>query len=173
MQAPLPSFPIERGRAGAGLLAHVIVSKYADALPLHRQSVMYERVGVELDRSTMADWVGSMAARRSWALAHKTEVVHFARAFADAYGFMHDPAIRDEVAGIMVETMDIPAPIARTSLALYFEPDRGVMPKRAEISLAGIDKVIELLGTAGELKPPLPAAQRFVDLQVLQAAGVR
>ena len=62
MQAPLPSFPIERGRAGAGLLAHVIVSKYADALPLHRQSVIYERAGVELDRSTMADWVGSMAA---------------------------------------------------------------------------------------------------------------
>jgi transposase len=61
-QAPLPSFPIERGRAGAGLLAHVIVSKYADALPLHRQSVIYERAGVELDRSTMADWVGSMAA---------------------------------------------------------------------------------------------------------------
>jgi len=62
MQAPLPSFPIERGRAGAGLLAHVIVSKYADALPLHRQSVIYERAGDELDRSTMADWVGSMAA---------------------------------------------------------------------------------------------------------------
>ena len=62
MQAPLPSFPIERGRAGAGLLAHVIVSKYADALPLYRQGVIYERAGVELDRSTMADWVGSMAA---------------------------------------------------------------------------------------------------------------
>src|SRR5271166_2927430 len=61
MQAPLPSFPIEPGRAGAGLLAHVIVSKYADALPLHRQSVIYERAGDELDRSTMADWVGSMA----------------------------------------------------------------------------------------------------------------
>ena len=40
----------------------MIVSKYADALPLHRQSVIYERAGVELDRSTMADWVGSMAA---------------------------------------------------------------------------------------------------------------
>jgi transposase len=62
LQAPLPSFPIERGRAGPALLAHVIVSKYADALPLHRQSVIYERVGVDLDRSTMADWVGSMAA---------------------------------------------------------------------------------------------------------------
>jgi transposase len=62
MQAPLPSLPIERGRPGAGLLAHVIVAKYADALPLHRQSVMYAREGVEIERSTMADWVGAMAA---------------------------------------------------------------------------------------------------------------
>ncbi len=62
VQAPLPSFPIERGRPGPALLAHVIVSKYADALPLHRQSVIYARQGVDLDRSTMADWVGSMAA---------------------------------------------------------------------------------------------------------------
>jgi transposase len=62
VQAPLPSLPIERGRPGPGLLAHVIVAKYADALPLHRQSAIYAREGVDLDRSTMADWVGSMAA---------------------------------------------------------------------------------------------------------------
>lgn len=62
MQAPLPSFPIERGRPGPGLLAHVVVSKYADALPLHRQTVIYARSGVDIDRSTMADWVGDMAA---------------------------------------------------------------------------------------------------------------
>ena len=61
MQAPLPSLPIERGRPGPGLLAHVIVAKYADAQPLHRQSVIYARDGVDLDRSTLADWVGSMA----------------------------------------------------------------------------------------------------------------
>ena len=61
LQAPLPSFPIERGRAGPALLAHVVVAKYADALPLHRQTVIYERDGIDLDRSTLADWVGSMA----------------------------------------------------------------------------------------------------------------
>jgi transposase len=61
LQAPLPSFPIERGRAGPALLAHVVVAKYADALPLHRQTAIYQRAGVDLDRSTMADWVGSMA----------------------------------------------------------------------------------------------------------------
>ena len=53
-----PSRPIERGIAGPGLLAHVLVSKYADHLPLYRQSEIYAREGVELDRSTLADWVG-------------------------------------------------------------------------------------------------------------------
>lgn len=58
VQAEAPSRPIARGRAGAGLLAHVLVSKYCDHLPLYRQSEIYGRQGVELERSTMADWVG-------------------------------------------------------------------------------------------------------------------
>lgn len=61
-QAPLPSRPIERGRPGPGLLAHVLVSKYADHLPLYRQSLIYEREGVDLDRSTLSDWVGRSTA---------------------------------------------------------------------------------------------------------------
>ena len=61
-QSPLPSRPIERGRPGPGLLAHVLVSKYADHLPLYRQSQIYAREGIELDRSTMADWVGRSTA---------------------------------------------------------------------------------------------------------------
>jgi transposase len=58
VQAEAPSRPIERGLAGPGLLAHVLVSKYADHLPLYRQSEIYAREGVELERSTLADWVG-------------------------------------------------------------------------------------------------------------------
>lgn len=58
VQAEAPSRPIERGLAGPGLLAHVLVSKYCDHLPLYRQSQIYARVGVELDRSTLAEWVG-------------------------------------------------------------------------------------------------------------------
>jgi len=58
VQVPLPSRPIERGRPGPGLLAHVLVSKYADHCPLYRQSGIYEREGIDLDRSTLADWVG-------------------------------------------------------------------------------------------------------------------
>src|SRR5215467_2458494 len=58
VQAQAPSRPIERGLAGPGLLAHVLVSKYCDHQPLYRQSEIYARQGVELERSTMADWVG-------------------------------------------------------------------------------------------------------------------
>jgi transposase len=57
VQAEAPSRPIARGVAGPGLLAHVLVSKYGDHLPLYRQSEIYAREGVELDRSTLADWV--------------------------------------------------------------------------------------------------------------------
>jgi transposase len=59
VQADAPSRPIARGLAGPGLLAHVLVSKYCDHLPLYRQSQIYAREGVDLDRSTLADWVGS------------------------------------------------------------------------------------------------------------------
>ena len=58
VQAEAPSRPIARGMAGPGLLAHVLVSKYCDHLPLYRQSEMYARQDVELERSTLADWVG-------------------------------------------------------------------------------------------------------------------
>jgi transposase len=59
VQAEAPSRPIARGLAGPGLLAHVLVSKYCDHLPLYRQSQIYLRDGIDLDRSTLADWVGS------------------------------------------------------------------------------------------------------------------
>lgn len=58
VQVPAPDRPIARGLAGPGLLAHVLVSKYADHLPLYRQSTIYAREGVELSRSTLAEWVG-------------------------------------------------------------------------------------------------------------------
>ena len=58
VQAPAPSRPIERGLAGPSLLAHVLVAKYCDHQPLYRQAEMYAREGVELERSTLADWVG-------------------------------------------------------------------------------------------------------------------
>jgi len=61
-QPPAPSHPIARGRAGPELLAEVLSNKYGAHLPLNRQSQMFAREGVDLDVSTMADWVGAAAA---------------------------------------------------------------------------------------------------------------
>src|SRR6202790_1358343 len=57
-QAPAPERPIAKGLASPGLLAHVLVGKYCDHLPLYRQSQIFARHGVDLDRSTLANWVG-------------------------------------------------------------------------------------------------------------------
>ena len=61
VQVPAPIRPIDRGLPGAGLLAHVVVSKFADALPLYRQAQIYAREGIDLERSTLADWLGGVA----------------------------------------------------------------------------------------------------------------
>ncbi|MBS0535137.1 MAG: IS66 family transposase [Proteobacteria bacterium] len=62
VQASMPDQPIRRGRAGAGLLAHVAVAKFCDHQPLHRQAEQYARADVDLSRSTLADMMGQTAA---------------------------------------------------------------------------------------------------------------
>ena len=56
---PMPAAIIDRGLPASGLLAQVLIAKYADHLPLYRQSAIYQRSGVELSRSTLAGWVGA------------------------------------------------------------------------------------------------------------------
>ncbi len=60
-QAPAPALPTPRGRATPAMLAHLLVAKYCDHLPLYRQAEIYAREGIELDRSTLCDWVGQAA----------------------------------------------------------------------------------------------------------------
>ena len=71
VQAPAPERPVDGGMATEALLAHVLVNKYADHLPLHRQSQIFARQGVELDRSTLCNWVG----RACWWLEPLYELV--------------------------------------------------------------------------------------------------
>lgn len=61
VQAPAPARLIEGGIPTEALVAHVLVSKYADHLPLYRQAQIFARQGIDLDRSTLADWVGTAA----------------------------------------------------------------------------------------------------------------
>ena len=56
--APAPERPVDGGMPTEALVAHIVVSKFADALPLYRQAQMLSRQGVTLDRSTLANWVG-------------------------------------------------------------------------------------------------------------------
>ena len=55
--APLPAQPIPKSMASPGLLAHIVVAKYVDALPLYRQQRQFARIGVELSRTTLASWM--------------------------------------------------------------------------------------------------------------------
>ena len=61
-QAPAPNHPIARGRAGPNLLAQVLFNKYRAHLPLNRQSEIFANEGIDLDVSTLADWVGASTA---------------------------------------------------------------------------------------------------------------
>ncbi len=60
-QAVLPARPIEKGRPGPGLLAHIVSSKYADHLPLYRLEHIFQRHGVEITRRTLSEWNGAVA----------------------------------------------------------------------------------------------------------------
>jgi transposase len=84
VQAPAPERPITGGMATEALLAQVLVAKYADFLPLYRQAGIFARHGVELDRSTLCDWVG----RACWWLEPlwhllRRHVMSSTRIFAD------------------------------------------------------------------------------------------
>jgi ABC-type nitrate/sulfonate/bicarbonate transport system substrate-binding protein len=113
------------------------------------------------------------AVRRSWAEANKDAMVRYARALAGAFQFIRDSANRDRVAQVVMRSTNSSEKIAQQTLALFFEPERGVLPKRGEIDVNGLVQVIAMLAEAGALKPPLPKPEQFVDLQYLRAAGVQ
>lgn len=87
-QAPACARPIDGGMATEALVAHVLVGKYADHLPLYRQAQIYARQGVTLDRSTLADWVG----RACWWLNPVYDRV-LASIFASAKVFADDTTV--------------------------------------------------------------------------------
>src|SRR5262245_24585977 len=163
---------------GTPIRAKCLTEGECDAVPLGQpddivfQQRAFTKLGDSLEVIPVLQF-NVIAARRDWAEKNNTVAVGFARAFGNTYRFMRDPANRDEVARTIVDTTGAPLDVARSMLSFYYEPDRGVMPKQAEISMAGMTKVIELLGETGELKAPLPAAERFVDLQYLKAAGMQ
>ena len=84
VQAPAPERPITGGMATEALLAHVLVAKFSDHLPLYRQAQIFARQGIELDRSTLCDWVGRACwwLEPLWRLLRR-HVMSSTRIFAD------------------------------------------------------------------------------------------
>ena len=114
-----------------------------------------------------------IAARRDYAATHAPAIVGFVSALADAFRFIRVPANRSDTTKAFSELTGAPDDIARATLALYLDPDRGVLPTRAEIDLAGVAQVIAFMGQGSIIKEPLPTPEQFVDLQYLKAAGVK
>jgi len=84
VQPPAPTRPIQRGMAGPGLLAHILVSKFDDHLPLYRQGEIFARLGADIPRSTLIDWCGqAVAVLRPLSDLIKTEVMRTNRLHAD------------------------------------------------------------------------------------------
>jgi transposase len=143
LQAPAPALPIEKGRPGPGLLAHVLVSKYLDGLPLYRLSGILAREGVEIERQTLADWVGHGA----WWLRPLAEAIG-AYALAQGVIWTDDTTIRvlapgrgrTRIGRFWVYAFD-PRPWGGTGppAALYrYSPDRkGERPREHLAGFAG------------------------------------
>jgi ABC-type nitrate/sulfonate/bicarbonate transport system substrate-binding protein len=167
-----------RDLVGTPVRADCLNKGECDAVPLGQPDDIlfmrrgYNKLGDSLEVIPVLQF-SVVAARRDWAQANTDAVIRFTRALGATYKFMRDKANRDEVVAIAADMTGAPIDVVQAVLAFYYEPDRGVMPKQGEIDMAGIAKVIELLGRSGELKEPLPAAERFVDLQYLKAAGLQ
>ncbi len=132
----------------------------------------YRRLGISNDAVQNFQFIVS-AVRRSWAEVNKDALVRYIRALAAEFRFLRAPANREELVKIVQDTTGASEEIARKTLKLYFEPDRGVFPKQGELDLKGLGQVIQFMAETGDLKPPLPPAERIVDLQYLRAAGVQ
>ena len=132
----------------------------------------YQLIGLSTD--AVPDYLYTVTvARRPWAEANKDALIRYARAMAASFKYIRDPKNRDNVVKTIVETTGFAEENAKLTLQLYFEPERNVLPMAGEISIKGMEQVIKLLGEGGILKAPLPAPERFIDLQYLQAAGIQ
>ena len=170
VQAPMPELPIPRGMVDASFLAHIIVAKFCDHLPLYRQAEICARLGLDLDRSQLAEWLGHMA----WLLRPLVELIA-AHVMAGSVIHADDTPVdvlapgtgRTKTGRLWVYLRD-ERPHAGTAppAVLYrYTPDRKGEHCRAELAnftgwlhadgYAGFGKLYEIAGAAAS---PLPLA---------------
>ena len=163
---------------GSPVRAACLKSGECDAVPLGQPDDLiaikegYRRLGLSSDAVASFQFE-VIAARRDFAQTHAPAIIGFVSALADAFRFIRDPAHRDDTVKAIIALTGASDDIARATLALYFDPDRGVLPQHAEIDLGGLAQVIAFMGEGGTIKPPLPAPEQFIDLQYLRAAGAQ
>ena len=126
----------------------------------------FTRLGVSTDAVKHFEFT-VLIVRPDWAKQNRAALVGFLRGFAASLKYFRDPAHRDDVAKTIVATTGVTDKIARETLSLYFQPDRGVIPRAGELDLKGLAQVIAFMGEAGVLKAPLPKPERFVDTELL------
>jgi ABC-type nitrate/sulfonate/bicarbonate transport system substrate-binding protein len=149
-----------------------------DAVPLGQPDDItlmaqgFTRLGISTDAVPNYQFMVS-AVKRSWGEKNRETLIRYIRGLASALRYMRDTANRDEIVNIIVNVQRPSESVARQIMTLYFEPDRGVFPKQAELDIKGVGNVIEFMAHAGQIKAPLPTPERFVDLLYLQAAGMQ
>jgi transposase len=151
-QAPAPAMPTPRGRATPAMLAHLLVSKFVDHLPLYRQSEIYAREGMDLGRSTLADWVGQAA----WLLDPVVEAIR-RHVFAGEKIHGDDTTVpvlapglgRTAIGRLWVYVRDdrLFGGSAAPAAAYFYSPDRG--GEHPVAHLAGFTGFLQADGYAG------------------------
>jgi transposase len=185
-QASMPSRPIPKSYAGPGLLASIIVGKYADHLPLYRQSQIMAREGIDIDRSTLAGWVG-----RSAHLLERLSDMIRDHVMASSALFADDTTIKllapgngkTKTARLWIYSRDERAWSGTSPQAAWyqFSPDR--KGKRTEAHLAGYKGFIHADGYAGfnklydhdkatEMACMAHIRRKFVDIFEAQGSAI-
>jgi ABC-type nitrate/sulfonate/bicarbonate transport system substrate-binding protein len=132
----------------------------------------FTRLGVSTDAVKHFEFT-VLIVRPDWAKQNRAALVGFLRGFAASLKYFRDPVHQGDVVKTIVATTGVTDKIARETVQLYFQPDRGVIPRAGELDLKGLAQVIAFMGEAGALKAPLPKPERFLDTRYLRAAGVR
>ncbi len=112
----------------------------------------------------------ALTAYRPWATQNEDAAVRLVRAYSAAARWLQDPANKERAIEILIEATKAQPKYARQTYELYIEDVKTQTPD-GSANLPGIQTAIELLGEAGDLTPPLPAASKFVDERYLQRAG--
>ena len=152
VQAPAPGRLIPGGLPTEAMVAHVLVSKYADHLPLYRQAQIFSRQGVELDRSTLADWVGRAAFElRPVYAALMADLKRSSKLFMDeTRAPVLDPGARKTKTGYLWALARDDRPWSGTAppgVAFTYAPGRGGL--HAERILQGFGGIMQVDGYAG------------------------